>query len=482
MKKRRNKKGFTLVELLVVIGIIAVLAVVSVVGYFGFIKKANLSNDQSSITQMNLGLQADAVDKKDGKYTYAGDAVQALYSQGWNKGKMEPYSSNYKYAYSIDNNKMYLLDEGDNVVFPDSKVDKSTLWGFYFNSVNKIEGITRYIAMDNITNLDNFESQVGNESYTFDLNGYFIGLEKNDKTEYSNTNVTIQNGILVKGTFTNGNNLTISTKYEVPTLSDEDKASNKTGLESGKTYENMVFSNYGNDNWTGKTINGTTVYGITEEKNVTFKNCYFYNSSFKTKTIMNFENCYFIDGYKSTKENKNLAALEIYYDDDNVDVALEINIKNCTFTNTNRAINYQNKDKDLVLNVENCTFNGVADQKYAALQITLAASTINFKNNTINSLGNATTIVRFHENYFIYGDTKFKSNGSPDESFNSKIDQIVFSNNMVSNKISKDNYIDLDEFNKGSGSKTIDKITYTRDYTTFYNAAYKKFADSVATI
>ena len=153
MKKRRNKKGFTLVELLVVIGIIAVLAVVSVVGYFGFIKKANLSNDQSSITQMNLGLQADAVDKKDGKYTYAGDAVQALYSQGWNKGKMEPYSSNYKYAYSIENNKMYLLDESDNVIFPETKDStfKSTLWGFYCNGdSNGIKGISNYVALDNI--------------------------------------------------------------------------------------------------------------------------------------------------------------------------------------------------------------------------------------------------------------------------------------------------------------------------------------------
>ena len=42
--KKQIKKGFTLVELLVVIAILAVLATVSVVGYTSFITKANNSN------------------------------------------------------------------------------------------------------------------------------------------------------------------------------------------------------------------------------------------------------------------------------------------------------------------------------------------------------------------------------------------------------------------------------------------------------
>lgn len=49
--KKNNKKGFTLVELLVVIAILAILATVSVVGYTSFTKKAKVSNAQNELTQ-----------------------------------------------------------------------------------------------------------------------------------------------------------------------------------------------------------------------------------------------------------------------------------------------------------------------------------------------------------------------------------------------------------------------------------------------
>lgn len=50
--KKHVKKGFTLVELLVVIAIIAILATVSVVGYTAFIEKAKLSKAQTELAQV----------------------------------------------------------------------------------------------------------------------------------------------------------------------------------------------------------------------------------------------------------------------------------------------------------------------------------------------------------------------------------------------------------------------------------------------
>lgn len=49
--KKKLQKGFTLVELLVVIAILAVLATVSVVGYTSFIAKANNSNALTELKQ-----------------------------------------------------------------------------------------------------------------------------------------------------------------------------------------------------------------------------------------------------------------------------------------------------------------------------------------------------------------------------------------------------------------------------------------------
>ena len=50
--KRKMRKGFTLVELVVVIAVIAVLAAVSVGAYFGVTDSAKSSNAQSYLKQI----------------------------------------------------------------------------------------------------------------------------------------------------------------------------------------------------------------------------------------------------------------------------------------------------------------------------------------------------------------------------------------------------------------------------------------------
>lgn len=53
-----TKKGFTLVELLVVIAILAILATVSVVGYTSFINRANESNAQTELHQIETTIKS----------------------------------------------------------------------------------------------------------------------------------------------------------------------------------------------------------------------------------------------------------------------------------------------------------------------------------------------------------------------------------------------------------------------------------------
>lgn len=63
--KNMKKKGFTLVELLVVIAIIAILATVSVVGYTAFISKANQSNAVTELSQIKDAVNAAVLDGKE---------------------------------------------------------------------------------------------------------------------------------------------------------------------------------------------------------------------------------------------------------------------------------------------------------------------------------------------------------------------------------------------------------------------------------
>ena len=67
--KKNNKKGFTLVELLVVIAILAILATVTVVGYLGFTQRAKESNATSELTQVRNVINAYTLE--DGSYEYS---------------------------------------------------------------------------------------------------------------------------------------------------------------------------------------------------------------------------------------------------------------------------------------------------------------------------------------------------------------------------------------------------------------------------
>lgn len=55
---KKNQKGFTLVELLVVIAILAILATVSIVGYTSFIERAEKSNETTEAHQIELSLES----------------------------------------------------------------------------------------------------------------------------------------------------------------------------------------------------------------------------------------------------------------------------------------------------------------------------------------------------------------------------------------------------------------------------------------
>ncbi len=147
MKKSNNKKGFTLVELLVVIAILAILAVVSVVGYTSFTKKAQVSNDLSLTTQMNNILQAEEVTGEKNETAY--DAVQQLEEGGLDVTKLTPTTNGYNYVYDIKQNRMFLLDENKTKIAPADKELSDTAYLFAFvgnnSDITSFAGYSYYL-------------------------------------------------------------------------------------------------------------------------------------------------------------------------------------------------------------------------------------------------------------------------------------------------------------------------------------------------
>ena len=114
MKKR---KGFTLVELLVVIAILAILAAVSVVGYLGFTNKAKESNDVVMLMQANTILQAERVGEGQNKTPH--DAVLDLRENGLDVTKLTPTRDGYDFVYDLNQDIFFLIDSENKVIAPD---------------------------------------------------------------------------------------------------------------------------------------------------------------------------------------------------------------------------------------------------------------------------------------------------------------------------------------------------------------------------
>lgn len=114
-----KRKGFTLVELLVVIAILAILATVSVVGYTSFIERASVSNDQNLAAQINSFVTYAKADSN-GKYynveitpDNAREIINHALVEGGLEGKLEPQSAEhgYHYYYDLKEEKIVVLND-----------------------------------------------------------------------------------------------------------------------------------------------------------------------------------------------------------------------------------------------------------------------------------------------------------------------------------------------------------------------------------
>jgi prepilin-type N-terminal cleavage/methylation domain-containing protein len=105
MIKRNNKKGFTIVELVIVIAVIAILAAVLIPTFSSIIAKANQSADISAVTQMNKVLAGN--DYKD-----ISEVAKALTDNGFNADDtLVPVSKDHAYYWFPEYNMVILVDE-----------------------------------------------------------------------------------------------------------------------------------------------------------------------------------------------------------------------------------------------------------------------------------------------------------------------------------------------------------------------------------
>ncbi len=107
MTKKLNKRGFTIVELVVVIVVIAILAAVLIPTVSSLVSKANLSADEQAVRQMNTALAIYTVENGAPETIY--QVKTALYENDINADSLVPVTQGYAFYWDNTNNKIVLV-------------------------------------------------------------------------------------------------------------------------------------------------------------------------------------------------------------------------------------------------------------------------------------------------------------------------------------------------------------------------------------
>lgn len=120
MKTQNKKRGFTIIELVIVVTVIAILSAVLIPVFAGVIKNANLSADKANVRIINEKLaMAD-----DDDLANLESVEEYLASHGLTIESYKPMSTNYKLGYSVALKKVVLVNAAGNIEFPSDCANK----------------------------------------------------------------------------------------------------------------------------------------------------------------------------------------------------------------------------------------------------------------------------------------------------------------------------------------------------------------------
>ena len=129
LKSKNTKKGFTIVELVIVISVIAVLSAVLIPTFVSLVKKAKKSADMTTVANINRVLAAGEV--TNGKPKTYTEMLAIAEEGGFVIDKLSPTSDGHDFVWDKNTNKVYLYDEDGKFVKNQSvkePSDKTNYW------------------------------------------------------------------------------------------------------------------------------------------------------------------------------------------------------------------------------------------------------------------------------------------------------------------------------------------------------------------
>ena len=125
MFMHKSKKGFTIVELVIVIAVIAILAAVLIPTFSNLVKKANQSADIQAARQMNTVLAAEGAVEKNNIF----EVYEALAANGMTAKDYRPLTTDHYFFWDDVADRIVYTDKNYQVLFPtDFEKDAKANW------------------------------------------------------------------------------------------------------------------------------------------------------------------------------------------------------------------------------------------------------------------------------------------------------------------------------------------------------------------
>jgi len=140
MFMHKSKKGFTIVELVIVIAVIAILAAVLIPTFSNLVKKANIAADTQLAKNLNTAMtMAEAEGKKLENFN---DVLAALREGGYIVSNLNPTAEGCYFVWESASNQILLVDGEKNyeVIYKSKDLANATVgetWWFAVNSTDK---------------------------------------------------------------------------------------------------------------------------------------------------------------------------------------------------------------------------------------------------------------------------------------------------------------------------------------------------------
>ena len=352
--RNTNKKGFTIVELVIVVAVIAILAAVLIPTFSGIIKKAQQSADQQAVTQMNTILtSAQATNKLivDGNDAETSiNIYNALIAEGFSY-EFDAYYEKYSFGYVVENGyAVIVLVEDGKVAFPKNHEGK-TDYKQFFTAVEKSEDLlaafdTGYVLLKTdavfaeAIKISNDLTIVGNNKLLDEAHlTYDSGANSTVSITGATEDITVNmSGITIENaqdTYARGLNLGNNTGKVTLVL-------DNVNIESYYYALNLTAHNYGGVEIIvrNSTISGWAAINVWSKVNATFENC----------TIIG-------DSVTSNPEDT-FAAIVINGTSDSKAAGSSLTFKNCTIETNSTVDNMYHVSVGVNSNVtfDGCTF------------------------------------------------------------------------------------------------------------------------------